>query len=179
MRRAVTVVGALLPLLILGACIGPPPDLRGGPIDDVSVADAQARDLSGRRVRWGGAVVSVTPGRDDTCFEVLARRLSVRAEPRPGGGDADGRFFACAPGSYDPVLYGPERLITVTGILAPTVSQPVGHYDYPYPVVLAEAVHLWPYSDRVDPYHGYYDPYVYPAWEPFWTRWWPWPYGLR
>ncbi|HZP42723.1 MAG TPA: Slp family lipoprotein [Candidatus Binatia bacterium] len=146
MRRLALV---LVPLA-LAACTRPPANLAGR-FDPVTVRDAQTRPQQGAAVRWGGTLVRTTPGRDQTCFEILNRPLDREARPMPSDRDA-GRFIACAPGFYDPLVYVPGRDITVTGALNGTTTRPLGGYDYTYPRIDATTVHLWPERLAASPY---------------------------
>lgn len=123
-------LGRLLALLLLlSACARPPAALRGsfGPL---SPRDAQTRAAVGERVRWGGEIVSTTPGRNETCFE----------------------------------LHAPGRETSVIGTLAEPMTRDVGEYEYRFPVVKAETVHLWP---RQEQRVTYYDPWPSPFWGPY------------
>ena len=155
----------------LGACAKPPTMLSGGPFAEISVLEAQTRDLAGQRVRWGGSIVVTTPERDATCFEIVSRPLDREARPRRTD-QSDGRFLACANGFFDPAVYAAGREATVVGALqTPTVGK-IGEYEYRYPRVAAEHVFLWPKREPVEPYYVY-GPWPDPFWYPFWR---PWPY---
>jgi outer membrane lipoprotein len=172
-------------LLFLSACPTPPPPLAGT-FPETTVEQAQQKDLTGQRVRWGGTIVTVTPGENDTCFEIVSRPLDAQARPRRTD-ETSGRFLACAPGFYDPAIYGVGRNVTVVGTLQASVVRKIGEHEYHYPQVSAEEVYLWP--ERV-PAYTYYapwpDPFWYPGWwgpygpyapwffyEPFWGVWSP------
>jgi outer membrane lipoprotein len=158
-------------LLLLAACATPPPVLSGSAFSEVTLQEAQGRGLSGERVRWGGTIVSTTPGKDETCFEILSRPLDREARPRRTD-QSDGRFVACARAFFDPAVYAPGREVTVIGTLqTPTVGK-IGEYEYRFPRVAAETVFLWPEREAVQAYY-YYDPWPGPYWYPFWR---PWPY---
>lgn len=161
---------------LLGACATPPAVLSGGAFSEVTVEDAQARDLTGERVRWGGSIVATTPGKDQTCFEVVSRPLDGEARPRRTD-QSDGRFRACASGFFDPAVYATGREITVVGTLEPATLGKIGEYDYRYPQVSAEHVFLWPKREPVQPYY-LYEPWPGPFWYPYgYPPWWgPWPY---
>ncbi len=134
---------AILLLLPLAAgCLRPPGNLAGK-YDDVNVKQAQTEPREGAAVRWGGQLVSMRPGKDQTCFEVVALPLDARARPQPSD-RSDGRFIACAPGYYEPTVYVPGREVTVVGALHGTTRGKVGEYDYTFPRVDATTVHLWP-----------------------------------
>lgn len=47
------------------------------------------------------------------------------------------------PGFYDPSSYAEGREVTVVGDLHGDRTQKVGEFEYRYPVVAAQAVHLW------------------------------------
>jgi outer membrane lipoprotein len=157
-----------LALLLLSAC-APPAPVTEGPFAAVTPLQAREPDFAGERVRWGGSIISVTPGREETCFEILSRPLSWQARPERTD-TTDGRFVACAPGFYDPAGYPTEREVTVTGkIGAPTLLR-VGDFDYRAPRIQADTIYLWPERVAQTAPH-YYDP--------FWDPWYPWRFRPR
>jgi outer membrane lipoprotein len=164
----------LLSCLVLGACVRPPLDVAGE-FSASTVSDAQNAERSGERVRWGGTIAETRPRRDETCVEVVSRPLDRRARPR----DSDqsfGRFLACASGFHDPEIYTRGREVTAVGTIEGTRAGRVDDYDYLFPVVRAEAIHLWPERPVArDVYYGYA-----PSWSPYWWGWWdPAPYWWR
>jgi len=158
-------------MCVLAACATPPPVLSGGSFAELTVQDAQARDLTGQRVRWGGGIVVTTPEKDETCFEVVSRPLDREARPRRTD-ESDGRFLACAAGFFDPAVYSAGREISVVGTLQGLAVRKIGDYEYRYPRIAAENVFLWPKREVVQAYY-YSDPWVNPFWYPMWG---PWPY---
>lgn len=75
---------------LLSACPTPPAVLPGGAFSEVTVQDAQARDVIGQRVRWSGAA--------------QRRRLRVR--------------FGCGLGSGAPLPLAPTPAMAPTTSLA-------------------------------------------------------------
>lgn len=153
-------------LVVTASACTPPARLRG-PVADVTPRDAQAGVGIGERVRWGGVIVSVKPGRTMTCFEILSRPLDVQARPLDTD-DTDGRFIACARGFYDPEVYKEGREVTVIGTVRPPTTGEIGEYEYEYPRLDAEVVYLWPERRRDYPPPYYYDPW----WGPYWGFGW-------
>lgn len=170
-------------VLSLAACATVPVPLKGefaattpsavvGAGGDRPTSDAASR---GERVRWGGEIIKVEPGRDATCFEILGRELDGSARPVARDTNA-GRFIACRSGFYDPEVFVKGRSMTVTGTLAGTQRGRVGEFDYTYPRVEADVVYLWPKRPLVvqqrDPWP--YDPFWGPRFGPYWggAGWW-------
>lgn len=155
----------------LGGCASVPDPLRGD-FSGVTQQQAVERNLSDQRVRWGGAIIETRPGEDETCFQIIGRELNDSARP-VSDDNTRGRFIACAPGFYDPVVFEEGRELTVMGTLDTPVTREIGDYNYRFPRVSAEQVYLWPeqgyYTSR--PYHynplyaryypGYYSPFFY------------------
>jgi outer membrane lipoprotein len=138
---------ALVLLLVpLAACMRPPENLAGK-FDRVTVQEAQAQPREGVAVRWGGKLISMRPGKDQTCFEIASFPLDAKARPQPSD-ESPGRFVACAPGFYEPAVYTPGRDVTVVGALHGTTVGRVGQYDYTFPRVDATTVYLWPDESR-------------------------------
>lgn len=147
----------------LGACATVPEPLRGEFPSGTPQLIAN-QNTANQRVRWGGQIIDTRPGKNETCFELIGWALSDIARPQPGNG-AQGRFIACAPGFFDPEVYGKGREVTVVGLLGSAETRKIGDYDYRYPRVTADQVYLWPereeYEDGYYPY--YYDPFFYPG----------------
>ena len=142
--------------LILSACATTPPArLSGGPFSTITPSLARTRDLVGSRVRWGGTIAEVVPGKSETCFQVVGRPLDSEARPEEGD-STEGRYIACAAGFYDPAVYASGREITVTGTLESPQPGRIGEYEYRFPRVSADEVYLWP---RWEP--AYYSPFWY------------------
>jgi outer membrane lipoprotein len=179
-----TLAGLLLSTLLLNGCFKPPAPLAGT-FAPISVTEARGGGLTGKRVRWGGVILSTTPGKEDTCFEILARPLNSKARPRRTD-ESKGRFIACAHGFYDPAVYSEGRDLTVVGTLQQPETHKIGEHEYEYPKVAAERVYLWPhrtYSPTYYYYPGWTDWYLYPGWA-LWPYNYssplggPWPYGV-
>lgn len=150
----------LLPTALLAACATQPPaKLSTGPFASVTPLAAQTQNFAGNKVRWGGTIASVTPRKNETCFQVVSHTLDSIARPEEED-KSDGRFMACSPGFYDPVIYATGREVTVTGTLQPSVPGKIGEYDYLFPYVAADEIFLWPKRQVELNYPDYY----YPLW---------------
>ncbi len=150
----------LLPVLTLAACATQPPvKLATGPFTNITPLAAQTQNFAGNKVRWGGTIATVTPKKNETCFQVVSHALDSAARPEEED-KSDGRFMACSPGFYDPVIYAAGREVTVAGTLQPPVSGKIGEYDYLFPLIAAEEIYLWP-KRQVDLNYPYN---YYPMW---------------
>lgn len=170
----------LLPAALAGCALAPTP-LRG----DYAAVEPEAVTASGRsgdRVRWGGRVIEVEPGAEQTCLQVLSQALGPDGRPRRRGDDSGGRFLACRDGFYDPEIFTAGRQVTITGTVVGTVQRRVGEFDYAMPQVAADVFYLW--SELIDdPYdwHGgvWFSPWPYgPGWYGWHHRWHPKPRPL-
>ena len=102
------------------------------------------------------------PQTDSTLVEVVARQLFRSGRPKETD-QTLGRFMVTVADFLDPTVYEKGRQFTVTGTITGSMEQAIDAYQYNYPVVTAEAYHLWepvPQTSRYDyyPYPGYYDP---------------------
>ncbi|MGH7893523.1 MAG: Slp family lipoprotein, partial [Candidatus Binatia bacterium] len=82
----------LAAVVLLGACVRPPVQLAGQ-FPPTSIAEARGDGHEGERVRWGGIIVTATPEKSATCFELVALPLDRRARPRETDA-TPGRFVA-------------------------------------------------------------------------------------
>lgn len=147
--------------LTLGGCASTPETLQGE-FADLAPADAGESDI-GATVRWGGQLLAVEPEPERTCFEVLSRPLNKAARPQnetPGTGR---RFLACSDGFIDPAAYPADRDVTLVGELTGFETRAIGGYDYDYPVLALDTVHIWAKRPELDagayPHGWWYGPY--------------------
>lgn len=158
----------LIPLLLtLAACATAPVPLKGE-FSTLLPSAALAGNHSGERVRWGGEVIKVSPGENETCFEILSRELDASARPRRHD-SSEGRFMACRSGFYDPEVFTKGRELTVVGTLDGSEVGRVGQFEYTYPKVAADAVYLWPPRPLVIEQRSAwpYDPFWGPGYGPW------------
>lgn len=152
----------LIAASLLAACATVPEPLRG---EFAAVAPSQEAP-PGQPVRWGGRVIDVLPGAEQTCLEVLGMPLDGSA--RPLDLDADiGRFRACKSGFLDPAVFIGGREVTVTGTLATQVERQIGEYTYRMPQLQVATLFLWPERPEYD--------YIYLQSDGFfgYYPWWP------
>lgn len=133
----------ILIAVLLAACARPVFEPEGAALE-LTPRDAAAdiAAFQGRRVIWGGEIVQSSNLAESTELVILGRSLQRSQRPR-GGGEPLGRFIARYPGYLETVTFAPGRLVTIPGIIEQIEIRPVGEADYRYPVMRAEAVHLW------------------------------------
>ncbi|WP_299341739.1 Slp family lipoprotein [uncultured Pseudoxanthomonas sp.] len=165
LRFAVIVAAAAL----LSACATAPKPLQGS-FTPVNPRDSVGAPQVGAPVRWGGRIISTTPGQNSTCFQLVSRPLNATGRPMSTAPDAtDGRFIACRAGFYDPAVFAEGREVTFVGKIEGYESTRIGDYDYQLPRVAADVVYLWPEVREVEVVRPY--PYYDPFWGPRWGRW--------
>ncbi|MGE0081786.1 MAG: Slp family lipoprotein [Thiohalomonadaceae bacterium] len=155
--------------LVAGCATGPRPvgeEIAGSPSVTEAVADPKA--AMGARVRWGGIVARVENRADVSLVEVIGKTLEESGRPEEGA-PSRGRFLARIKGFADPADFERGKEISVLGVVAGTETRAIGDFEYRYPVVDVERVHVWaPRPMRREPAY----PYYYDPWGPFH----PWPY---
>ena len=165
MKRFWYGLAIFLPLL-LGACATITP--VSGTFTPNSPHEAQSGTLNGRQVRWGGILIHTQPEATQTCFTVMGLPLHQNGQPEPKNGEhGAGRFIACIAGFYDPVLYSAGREITFIGVIKGVRKEKVGTYTYPYPMLQASVVYLWPRRIRrpeVNESVSIFSGWGYPGW---------------
>lgn len=131
-------------LAVLSGC-GTQPVIPDAPANNPRLAQVHTRpnDYRGLAVRWGGTIVEVENRERETVLLIMGQPLDDDGEPRPDGA-SQGRFMAKINGFLDPVVYSAGRSVTVAGTLVGAEPRKIGSYTYRYPVVAAEAYHLWP-----------------------------------
>lgn len=162
-------LSVLAAALALGGCATTPAPLVGTFSPAAPVAGGAVG--SGETVRWGGTIVEVVPGQQQTCFQVLSRTLDGTGRPHKASADvSDGRFVACREGFYDPAVFSEGREVTFIGRTAPPEAIRIGEFNYSVPKLDASVVYLWPVRPNVVVVRG--SPWDYgPYWGPRWGRW--------
>lgn len=98
-------------------------------------------------VLWGGMVIEVVNRERHTEVVVLAYPLDERQRPKVEA-PSEGRFIVVLPGFVEPLDYPQGRFVTLRGALEGTRDGRIGDRDYAYPLVRAQAAHLWPRNFR-------------------------------
>lgn len=143
LKDSLFALSALAGVVLLSGCATVTP--VSGTFPDISPLAAQSGTAQGRQVRWGGKLIETQPEARETCFTVLGEPLRRDGRPEPERGEAHiGRFLACAPGFYDPMLYRSGREITFIGRVEGIAHRKIGQFNYAYPTLAASTVYLWP-----------------------------------
>lgn len=148
LRRLPACGPVLAAALLLGACAATPVLDPAGtdPALTPQGAAARADPPIGRRVLWGGGIVASVNRAQVTEVEVIAYPLAASQRPDDRAAPL-GRFVLVWPGYLETVDYAPGRRVTARGTLREVRPGKVGQAGYRYPVIEAEAVHLWPPGD--------------------------------
>ncbi|MDY6890921.1 MAG: Slp family lipoprotein [Pseudomonadota bacterium] len=148
----------VLILLLLSGCASIPSDLRSPPDQPLLAFSAAATTPPrGQAARWGGEIAQVSNLQQGSRLEVV--QFPLNASGRPLKSDkSGGRFRILTPGFIDPVVYAPGRLVTALGTFAGVQQGRVGEQDYPFPLLEADQIHLWP-EIKDPPLHCDCDPF--------------------
>jgi outer membrane lipoprotein len=162
----------LLALALAGCVSAFPSEVTVGVNRDITVEALRAADpgtFVNQRVIVGGEILVTTPKQGQTEIEVLSRRL--RSDDSPERSDrSDGRFLVRATQFLDPAVFAPGRRVTVLGAVTGEEQRPLGDVPFRYPVIISDAITLWPRD--LPPY-----PYAY---DPYWPYWgWGFSWGAR
>ena len=97
----------------------------------------------GKLVILGGIITRTTPLKQGTLIEVLQKPLDYWGKPRRTD-TTGGKFLVHYAAYLDPLVYAPERELTVAGEVEGTRSEALGDIEYSYPLVLSRELKLWP-----------------------------------
>ncbi len=138
--------------LLVAACASTPRlDAQGTDPTLTPNLPSENLDLSaGRRVHWGGVIITSRNQADESVVEILAYPLSDSGRPNTDSAP-QGRFLAVKPGYLETLDYGPGRIASFVGTLQPSRSGRVGDAEYRYPVLRVEQSALWPTNDYAKP----------------------------
>jgi outer membrane lipoprotein len=148
-RNAALGLVSAFALVVLASCSPPfPKELLEKAETNIPFAALQKEParFSGKLVLLGGTIVGTKNLKEGTRIEVLQRPLD--SETRPASTDeSGGRFLILSREFLDDAVYQRGRPITVIGVVAPPQVLPLGELEYRYPVINAQALHLWsPYA---------------------------------
>jgi len=174
--QSIQLLSLMVMVSILAACATQPPAaISRIPAANLSVSGARLDPESavGVEVRWGGVITRVENKSSQTWVEVVSHRLGKDGKPQHEGA-SDGRFIAVLSGFADPLVYQAGHLLTVIGVIQSFVDQPIGEYQYSFPLVSVSGSYMWQLMPEVDkPYYPppwwYYDPWYYRPY-PFYPR---------
>jgi outer membrane lipoprotein len=130
--------------LLLGACATGPGFNTEGVDYALTPRSVAAKPLvaTGKKVRWGGTILSIASVQDRTRLEVMAFPLDASARPILDY-NPTGRFMLERPGHLDTSAFREGKQVTAVGIIRGTRTGPVGGTDYAYPLLETDQLYLW------------------------------------
>lgn len=171
-------IWCLILLLSLGGCATQVPNsISKPPVSNINLAEviADPDQFTDNEVRWGGIINNVENKATNTWMEIVNYPLKKNGKPRTAG-LSNGRFIAKFKGFVDPFIYSTGRQVTVIGLISGHTTQPIGDFNYVFPLIDVTSSYLWPveqepvYMDYpppppwwyYDPWSYYPYPYMYP-----------------
>ncbi|MGS2720351.1 Slp family lipoprotein [Paraglaciecola aestuariivivens] len=112
-------------------------------------ASANAEQVTGKMIRWGGAIAKIENKPDFTVFEMVYYPLNGYGRPISDD-ESMGRFRIKVKGFMDPMVYKVGRLMTFTGVLGELEKGMVGEHKYVFPSAQAKGYYLWKNVQRID-----------------------------
>ncbi|MFQ5441368.1 MAG: Slp family lipoprotein [Thermodesulfobacteriota bacterium] len=146
----------------------------------LDLVQADPASFTGRKVLWGGSIISTENLETVTVIEVLETRLAFEDVPADSG--SRGRFLVEAARYLDPAVYKKGMKVTVAGVVKGVRVKKIGRMDYTYPVLAPLEVKLIEplpelfYRDYPQPYWWYNRPYYFTYPWPYWPRYPYYPY---
>ncbi len=102
----------------------------------LDVVRAKPDAYAGRKVLWGGIIISADNLEDSTEIEVLETELFPDDTPRSESeGESKGRFIIKTEKYLDPAVWKPNKRVTTAGIVKGARTKKIGKMDYLYPLV--------------------------------------------
>lgn len=142
-------LSALLAALLLVACSSAPKFNTEAVESGLTPRQAAGETTlqRGKKVLWGGMIVTSNNLEGRTAIEVLAYPLDGNHFPQTDQ-PPYGRFMLLHEGYLETVDYAPGRLISAVGRFEGTRSGRIGQSEYLYPLMQAEQLHLWPRNGK-------------------------------
>jgi outer membrane lipoprotein len=127
----------------------------------------------GRILALGGVVLRAKNLKDGTQIEVLQLPLDRYDQPDSPLESSQGRFMVLDPEHHDPAVLKDRRITLVGEVIGKTVEM-VDEFEYSFPYLNAQLVHIWPAKTEYAyppyysyPYYYYPDPFLY-GYPPYW-----------
>lgn len=148
----------------------------GPPLLSFEQVKAAPESYNGQPVTFGGKVLSARRLKAGTRIEILQLPLTRSDQPTMDLEQTQGRFVALQKEFLDPATIPPGTFITVTGVMAGSVTLPLDETEYTYPLLHVNNLRVW--SDRYEEPPRIRRPIgPGPYWGPYWSPYWyPWPY---
>lgn len=152
-------------IMLVSACSTHiPPEIRqpaeGSP--DIEQVRQHIEGYLSQKIRWGGIILNTDNTHDASELTVVALPLADDGEPLTSDA-SPGRFIAIIDEFVEPLVYSPDRKITISGKVLKTEQRKVGEFLYTYPVIKVEHYYLWPQEPETIyldyPPYPWYDPY--------------------
>lgn len=176
-RKSIICLPGLISAVLISACSTNIPQQIKQPLDgSPQLTDVlhHTESYLSQKVRWGGIIASTENMNNTSELTVVALPIKDNGKPKDSD-QSPGRFIAVIDHFVEPLVYSPDRKITVTGHIIRSEKQKVGEFSYDYPVIEVEDYYLWPAEpDRIyidsSPYYWYdpYYPWRYPYYYPYW-----------
>ncbi len=165
------VVLFVLALLFQGCTYAISPEMAAQADKTITFEMLQADpdSFKGKIVILGGIITQIVNTKQGAQIEVVEKPLDYWGKPKRTD-KTGGRFLILHPGYLDPLIYAPDREITVAAEIEGTRSKALGEREYSYPVVIAKELKLWERERQtwnrpqwIDPLRSPFGPPVSPA----------------
>ncbi len=118
--------------------------------------------FKGKIIILGGIIAQTNSAKQGTMLEIVEKPLDYWGKPKRTD-ETGGRFLVIHSGYLDPLIFAPDREITVAAEIEGTRSKALGEIEYSYPVVVSKELKLWPRErqswDRPQWIDPLYDPF--------------------
>lgn len=145
-RTPLTLLFMTALLLNTAGCARPFPSRITDQVDrSITYADLNKNPegYKGKWVMFGGVIAASRTGKDGKTYLEIVQKPADR-QGRPYQTDeSGGRFMAVSNQFLDPAIYRRGRIVTVVGEVIGESVKPLDEITYRYPLLAAEAMHLW------------------------------------
>lgn len=92
----------------------------------------------------GGEVIDTRPAKDRSEIMILHSPLDLETRP-VSGKPSEGRFLIRSDQFFDPEIYKKGRQLTLVGRVSGAEVQPIGQFEYMYPILEPIEIKIWPH----------------------------------
>ncbi len=160
--------------IVLTGCASYPDKVavtEGTELVSFSSVSQSSNAFIGKTARFSGVIANVSNEKAQTKLDVLYYPASNTGRPKTKN-EPLGRFRVVVEGFVDPAVYLKGKAITALGTIKQPETAKIGEYEYEYPTLISNNIHLWKEVEPRSEVHFNY------AWHGIQPRW-HWRGGVR
>ncbi len=160
MKKIASLIGMLLMVQACSYAISPALVKKADATISFESLERDPESYHGKIIILGGIITQTTTVKQGSLIEVVQKPLDYWGKPQRTD-KSGGKFLVYSATYLDPLVYAPEREITVAAEIEGVRSTMLGDVEYSYPIVLSRELKLWPRERSPQSHPDFMDPLRY------------------